>query len=341
MKGSSTMKTIASELGISVSTVSRAINGKTVVKEETKNKILDLAKKYSYTPNEIARSLQKSSTETIAVVLPDISETFFGIIVKEIQRVVEQSGYIIILADSNEKVDTEKKYLDMLFKRRIDALVLATVDCSGKTVRAFLDNDTPVVFIDNVPELYNIDAITVDNYAAGKLAVEHFCSNGHKNIAAIIGSDNETTGIERLEGFKLSLNENKLSFNKDLIAFGDYKQQSGYDAMVSLLKNREKNPFSAVFVTSEKMSYGALSAIYDFGLKVPDDISLIGFDVHNQPDFMHIAVTSVCQPEEEIGKKVGELITSRLLKTGEHFADKKRQVLMPFLSVGNTVKKLD
>lgn len=134
-----TIKELAKQLGISASTVSRALNSKSVVKEDTRQMVLEAAKKYSYMPNEIARSLQKSSTKTIAVVLPDISETFFGTIVKEIDRVVARQGYLMILTDTHENIENEQKYLNMLYTRRVDALVLATVDTSGRTVSRYLN----------------------------------------------------------------------------------------------------------------------------------------------------------------------------------------------------------
>ena len=116
MKSNSTLKYIANEMGVSVSTVSRALNGKSVVNEETRKKVIEMAKKYAYVPNEVARSLQKSSTETVAVVLPDISESFFSKIVKEIERVMVRHGDMIILADTHERPDKEKKYLEMLYR---------------------------------------------------------------------------------------------------------------------------------------------------------------------------------------------------------------------------------
>lgn len=337
MKESSTLKYIAKELGVSVSTVSRALNGKTVVKEATRQRVLEAAKKYNYMPNEVARSLQKSATETIAVVLPDVSETFFGTIVKEIERVVARAGYMIILADTHEKAAKEQKYLDMLFKRRIDALVLATVDLSGDSVRTFIDRGVPVVFIDNVPELDAIDAITVDNSKASRMAVEYLCSCGHTDIATIIGSNEETTGTERLSGYKRALSENKIPFNCSLVAYGDYKQESGYNAMVSLLDKRQENPFTAVYVTSEKMTYGAMRAIRDRGLCVPDDISVVGFDIHNHTDDRRQKITTIVQPEELIGQRVGEILLKRL--SGDN-SELCRELLEPALEKGDTVKKL-
>ena len=339
MKESSTLKYIAKELGVSVSTVSRALNGKSVVKEATRDRILSAAKKYNYVPNEVARSLQKSSTNTIAVVLPDVSETFFGTIVKELERVVAREGYMIILADTHEKADKERKYLDMLFKRRIDALVLATVDLGGDSVKTFIERGVPVVFIDNVPSISDIDSITVDNVSSGHIAIDYLCERGHTRIATIIGSKEETTGTERLLGYKNALAEHGIDYSESLVAFGDYKHQSGYDAMNELLSRREECPFTAVYVTSEKMTYGALKAIRDRGLSVPEDISVVGFDIHNHTDDRRQKITTICQPEELIGSKVGELLVKRLSEEKSDFSA-ERKLLQPYLEKGDTVKKL-
>ena len=342
MTKGSTLKYIAKELGVSVSTVSRAVNGKTVVNEETRKRVLDAAKKYSYTPNEIARSLQKSTTDTIAIVLPDVSETFFGIIVKEIERVVARKGYMVILSDTHEKPEKEQKYIDMLFKRRVDALVLATVDCKGESVKKFLDNGTPVVFIDNIPELENIDAITINNRKASILAVEYLSSNGHKNIAGIFGSEDETTGAERFAGYKDGLLKCGIKYNSEVVALGDYKLESGYDAMKKLIEKRKINPFTAVYVTSEKMTYGALRAIRDAGLRVPEDLSVIGFDINNLADDRRQMITTIRQPEKEIGKMVGDLLLNRLENADKDTPVKEysRTLLEPILEKGDTVRKI-
>ena len=335
----STLKYIAKELGISASTVSRAVNGKSGVKSSTKEKVLEAVEKYSYTPNEVARSLQKSSTETIAVVLPDISETFFGTIVKGIENIVSKNGYMLFLADTHEKAEKERKYLDILYKRRVDALVLATVDNNGDVVKKFLDNEIPVVFIDNIPNLDDINAITIDNEKAGEIATDYLISCGHKKIATIIGSDQETTGRERLNGYKNSLKLHKISVDKGLIKYGDYKLESGYRAMCELLENRENSPFSAVFVTSEQMTYGAIRAIRERNLTIPQDISIVGFDIHNLKDDRRQMITSVRQPEDVIGKKVGELLIEQLNPDNPHPKISKI-FLDPFLEKGDTVKKI-
>lgn len=332
--GNSTLKQIAGELGISISTVSRALNGKRVVKEETRQRVLTLAEKYSYTPNEIARSLQKSSTQTIAVVLPDISETFFGTIVKEIDRVVSRKGYMLLLADTREKAEKECKYLDMLYTRRVDALVLATVAIDGRSVSRFLDRGTPVIFIDNVPSMQDPYAITIDNRKASVMAVEHLAKRGHRRIAVIIGSEEETTGAERLEGYREGLRLHGLPQDPRLIAHGDYKRRSGYDAMKQLLSRREECPFTAVYVTSEKMTYGAVQALREEGLRIPEDISVVGFDIHAAESDLQQKITSLRQPEQTIGKLVGE----HLLQCLANPKGKTHRILLdPFLEEGETV----
>lgn len=336
---STTISELAKELGLSVSTVSRALNGKSVVKEDTRQLVVEAAKKYSYMPNEIARSLKKSSTKTMAVVLPDISETFFSTIVKEIDRVVAKQGYMIILADTHENIENEKKYLDMLYTRRVDALVLATVDCSGNTVRRFMESDAPVVFIDNVPELQELDAVMIDNRQASRMAVECLISRGHRQIAVIAGSEKETTGVERLAGYEEAMKEYGISVNRKLIAYGDYKQESGYVQMKRMLERRFENPFSAVYIVSEKMTYGAMKAIEESGFRVPEDISVVGFDIHEVGMEPRQKITSVRQPEAEIGRKVGELLLRRLdhLAKNRDQGEHKRLFLEPFLEEGETV----
>ena len=336
-----TLKYIAKELNISVSTVSRALNNKNIVKDETRKKVLELADKYSYTPNEIARSLRKSSTDTIAIVLPDISETFFGNVVNEIDKEISDKGYMILLADTHEEIEKEQKYLDMLYKRRVDALVLATVDFECSAVQRFLDNDVPVVFIDNIPNIKNINLVVTDNKKASRMAIEYLHSQGHRDVAAIIGSEKESTGLERLNGYVMIQKELNMKPNANLVKYGDFKYMSGKECMNELLKNRDKNFFSAVYITSEKMTHGAVDAILESGLKIPEDISVVGFDVHDYNQRSSLKITSIKQKEEEIGKKVGNLLLKCLKsKKNEDVLISENIVLEPYIEYGGSVKEI-
>lgn len=341
MTKSSTLKEIAEKLNVSVSTVSRAVNKKEYVKEETRERVLKALEEYHYVPNEVARSLKKQSTRTIGVVVPDICETFFGTIIKGIDQVVSPHGYSIIVADTNESRKNEEKYLELLYQKRIDALVLATVNLNGKKVLQYLNSKIPVVFIDNIPKLrIPIESVTIDNARASQIAVEYLLEHGHQRIATIMGSIEETTGYERVVGYKRTLTEHGITVDDHLIQYGNYKENEGYLCMRRLLENRPKASFTSVYVTSEMMTFGAIKAIRQYGLRIPNDISLIGFDVHDKAGLVHPSITSVRQPEAMIGTRTGELLLERLSHIDAGRMDDReneRFLLEPYLEEGQSV----
>lgn len=341
MEKSSTLKEVAKKLNVSVSTVSRAVNNKEYVKEATREKVLRALEEYNYVPNEIARSLKTQSTKTIGVVLPDICESFFGMIIKGIDKVVAKYGYTIIVADTNENRKNEEKYLSILYQKRIDALVLATVDLKGQKVVQYFDNSIPVVFIDNIPQLErSIDFVTIDNFEASKKAVHYLLKKGHKKIATIIGSIEETTGYQRMEGYKDVLEEAGIPVQEELIQYGNYKEDKGYQCMCALLDNKDKCDFTAVYVTSEMMTFGAIKAILNRGLRIPEDISFVGFDVHDKAGLVSPAITTIRQDEEQIGRRTGELLISKLKNKEGNDNTGSRILLEAYLVEGQSVKDL-
>lgn len=338
--GTSTVKDIAEKLNLSVATVSRAINNKEYVKEETRQRVLQALKEYNYVPNEIARSLKLQSTKTVAVIVPDICEAFFGKIIKGIERTIAHREYSIIVADTDEKKENEKRYLDMLFQKRIDALVFATVDLSGDYVKNYFSS-YPIVFIDNIPELEDVDCVVIDNAKASRMAVEYLIERGHREIAVIIGSVKETTGYARREGYLDTLKHYGIPIDPDLIQYGNYKEDAGFRCMETLLKQRDEHPFTAVYVTCEMMTFGAIKAIHARGLRIPEDISLVGFDIQDRAKLISPSITTVRQPESVIGRKVGELLLKRLDEkdSGKHASEKI--LLEPYMEEGESVKRIN
>lgn len=308
-----TLKDIAKELNVSVSTISRVVNNKTYVNPKTRKMVLEGLAKYNYVPNQVARSLKKRSTETVGILVPDISENFFAQIIKGIDEVLGRKKYSIILADSNESPKKEEHYLKLLYQNRIDALVLATVSKDYSALNMYYANNIPVVFIDNIPDLeHDIDCVIINNQKASIIAVNHLVENGRRDNAIIIGSPDETTGYERLEGYKRALEHHNIAINENLIKYGNYKENTGYSCMKELIENRSKDPFTGVFIGSEKMTYGAIKAIKEFNLRMPEDVALVGFDVHDKSGLITPGITSIRQPENNIGKIVADLIIKRL-----------------------------
>ena len=331
----STIVSIAKQLNISTATVSRALNNKGNVKESTRERVLEAAREFNYIPNQLARSLQNAKTNTIAVVIPDITEDFFGNITAQIDHVVSRDKFMLLVCDTHENATLEKKYLDMLHERRVDAIVLATVDLTGNTSRRIRESGIPIVYIDNIPSCEEIKSITIDNQLASHIAVDYLFEKGHRKIAGIFGSQEETTGCERYRGYIGALSEHDLSKDLNLIEFGDYKYASGYRCMKNLLSNEK---MTAVYVTSEKMTYGAIKAIQEAELCIPEDISVIGFDVHKGENPVVLPITSIRQPEMEIGTEVGDLLLK--IMGGYTIDDSGRIMLTPFIEEGRTVRSM-
>ena len=183
-----TLKDVANRLNLSVSTVSRVVNGKGYVKEETRQRVLACLEACNYVPNEVARSLQARETMTIGVVVPDLCETYFGRIIKEIDRVVADAGYMLMVTDTGESRQQERRYLDSLYQKRVDALVLSSVDVDDPNVSRYYTSGTPVIFLDNLPRIQGEDVhyVMVDNHQASALAVQTLIDRGHRQIALIV-----------------------------------------------------------------------------------------------------------------------------------------------------------
>ena len=309
-----TLKDVASRLNLSVSTVSRVVNGKGYVKEETRQRVLECLEACNYVPNEVARSLQSRETMTIGVVVPDLCETYFGRIIREIDRVVADAGYMLMVTDTGESRSQERRYLDSLYQKRVDALVLSSVDVDDPNVQRYFSSGTPVVFLDNMPHVDedHLHYVMVDNHQASALAVQTLIDRGHRNIALIVGSQDEPTGYERLEGYSHALQTNGIEVDPALIAVGNFKKDGGYRCMQQLLQNREAHPFTAVHVTSEMMTIGALQAIREAGYTVGKDIAVMGFDVHDDLGLATPTIACVCQPEAEVGHRIGHMLLQLL-----------------------------
>ena len=336
-----TLKDVANRLNLSVSTVSRVVNGKGYVKEETRQRVLACLEACNYVPNEVARSLQARETMTIGVVVPDLCETYFGRIIKEIDRVVAEAGYMLMVTDTGESRQQERRFLDSLYQKRVDALVLSSVDVDAPNVSRYYTTGTPVIFLDNLPRIQGEDVhyVMVDNHQASGLAVQTLIDRGHRQIALIVGSQDEPTGYERREGYCRAMDENGLTVNEELIAVGNFKKDGGYRCMQKLLSKREEHPFTAVYVTSEMMTIGALQAIREAGLAVGEDIAVIGFDVHDDLGLANPTIACVCQPEAEVGRSVGQMLL-QLLKPDVYGSAQNTKVwLQAQLQLGSSLGK--
>jgi len=302
---------IAKHLNISVSTVSRVINGKDRVSDETREKVLKAIKELNYSPNEIARSLRSRSSKTIGIIVPDISNEFFALLSKGAESVAKNNGYLLILCNSDYDEDMEKEYLEMLTQKQVDGIIIATVCKDEKYFEKILDSSIPTVFVDNLPQIKrNFNFVTIDNEKAAYDLTRYLIEKGYEEIAIITGKLQETSALERLDGWKRAMKEKGLKIHNDFIGIGDFKIESGYKIMKKMLEN-EKRP-KALLAANNKIAYGAIRAIREKGFTVPDDIYVVCFDATDDTGLMSIHPPSIIQPAEKIGEIALDIIIKRL-----------------------------
>ena len=312
------------------------INKKNNISKETEQKILEAIKKVGYVPNTVARNLKSQHTNTIGVVVPDISEPFFAQIIKSINAVAEERDYLITLCDSHEDPRRERRLVSLLNENRVEGIIVASVQNDRDIDKMLEQIGCPVVFIDNVPDNARADAVSTDNIAASTLAVESLVKNGHTGLVAIMGKKSEHTGYARYRGYLDALKAHGLPTDEERLRFGDYKEASGYAAMQEFLQSGLS--FSAVYVTSSKMTQGALKAIHEKGLRVPEDLSVIGFDIQDKFYFSSSGITTVLQDNAGIGSRAAEIVLERIENPSS--AKGNRVVLSPYVETRGSCRSL-
>jgi len=301
-----TIKDIAREAGVSVTTVSRVLNNKADVSDKTREKVLKIIDRLNYNPNSIARGLVMNKTYTIGLIVPDISNAFFAEIAKAIEDELREYGYSVIFCNTDNDKDREKESIDLLRSKQVDGLIGAFSHDSKDEVLALGKAGFPIVQIDRLVDDSQIPSVIIDNILSGYEATEYLIKKGHRRIAHITGALDTNTGIRRAEGYRKALQEYGIEIDEELVMEGDFSQESGYLAMKEILE-RNKD-LTAVFAGNDMMALGAYRAIYAAGLKIPEDISIIGHDDFTLASLVSPALTTMQQPIYKIGKVAASLL---------------------------------
>ena len=309
------LKDIAKILKVSTATISRATNDRYGISKRTREKILKKLKKINYQPNFIAKSLSQRKTSTIGVVIPSIEYSFFPELVRGIEAVASRKNYQIILCHSNESLNKENKEIQILLNKRVDGLIIAPVQ--GKSgARIYRDllikESVPFVLVTRYFKTVPTNYVGCDDRKGGYLAVKHLLELGHTRIAHIVGRHGISPYYDRLVGYKNALRDYGKHFDKKLIVTvkNMLNPDSGYQAMQKLLNM--DNPPTAIFSMNDLIAVGALRASEDHNLKVPGDISLVGFDDVFWASLIKPSLTTISQPKSEIGEKSAELLLEEI-----------------------------
>jgi LacI family transcriptional regulator len=308
-----TIKDIARELGISPSTVSRALKDHPDISSETKKAVNELADRLNYQPNIVALSLRQKKTNTIGVIIPEIVNTFFSTVISGIEDVAYEGGYNVILAQSNESYQREVTDMKALFNSRVDGMLLSL---SRETtnfdhIESIISKGVPIVLYDRFYSNPNLSKVIVDDYVGAKEAVLHLIDQGCKRIAHLEGAPNLIISKDRLRGYQDALSESHLEIRETYtVVCPNNSFEEGQRAAQKLLSL--STPPDAIFASNDPMAMGAIMAIKEKGLSIPDDVAVVGFSNYFFAQITDPSLTSVDQPGFEMGQEAARLLIRQI-----------------------------
>ena len=304
-----TMKDIARQTGLGLATISSYFNGGNV-REKNRIKIEAAIEELHYEVNEVARGLKTNATRTIGVVIPELNNTFCAEIITGMEDVLRSHGYATIVCDCRTDRKLEQEAVEFLIRRRVDGIINMPVDEEGKHLRKFQKTGKPIVLIDRRIQGISCDSVLVDNRKAAEDVVQCFIKNGHRNIGIIGGPEGIFTAQERLSGYSKALKEAGIPIRGSLIFHGDYTIQGGVRGLEELVRS---NPdMTAVFVTNYEMTMGAMIGVNELGIKIPEQLSMIGFDNLQFARACNPKLTIVSQPTDGIAREVARIMLEHL-----------------------------
>lgn len=307
-----TLKDVAKLAGVSTATVSHVINGTRFVSEELQKKVNDAMSALDYQPNMMARALKMGFQKTIGVIVPDCTNPFFAEISRAIDRYCFSKGYNIILCNTDNNLDQQSSYTNMLISKHIDGVIFISSDNSEEDVEKFQKHSIPIVIADRIGKYHNVDSIIVDNEKGGYEATKYLINRGFTKIGCISGPSFISSSSQRVLGYKRALKESNIELVDEYISVGDFHFAGGITAANDFLKLKEK--VEAVFATNDMMALGFIDTLRNQGVSVPKDVSVIGYDNIQLAQFMSPKLTTVAQPLEELAQTATNLLLKKINK---------------------------
>lgn len=307
-----TITEVAKRAGVSIGTVSNVISGNVPVSDHLKKRVLDAIRALDYHPNHIARSLKVRQTNMLGMVIPDITNPFFPEMVRGAEDAALAKGYLLVTANTDERIEREKNVVSVLRSRQVDGLLIAVAPARGELahLQSVMEAGIPIVCLDRVPPGISLDSVAVDNVKGAQDCVRHLIRSGHCEIAIITGSLALEIGRERLKGYEAALRDAEIAIRRELILEGDFREESGYRMAKEILLGQRRP--TALFVSNGVMTLGVLQALDEIGVRCPEDIALATFDDLPFGRAFHPHLTAVAQPTYEIGFQGANLLIDRI-----------------------------
>lgn len=329
-----TIYDVAREANVSMATVSRVVNGNPNVKPATRKKVLEVIRNLGYRPNAVARGLASKKTTTVGVVIPDISNAFFSEVTRGIEDIATMYHYNIILSNSDLRHERELQLIETLLEKQVDGLLFLGANVTPAHREIFSQGSIPVVLAATQDDEKKLPFVNINQQEAAREAVRVLLAEGHTHIGYIgVDLDDLVKGYPRFLGYQEALAEKGIPYHQEYVALGDSRYRAGYEAMSYFLQ--KKFPLTAVACASDEMSVGALHALQDAGKKVPEEMSVIGFNNIPLASQVRPLLSTVAVPMYDLGAVAMRLLTKYML--GEHI--ESEHVYLPFhLELRNSTK---
>ena len=306
----STIKDVAALAGVSFTTVSHVLNDTRPVSPEARARVLAAVEDLSYLPSAVARSLRKSETKTVGVLVPNVQNPFFAELVCGVEDACRQAGYSVLICNSDNNPLHQQQYMRTLLEKRVDGLLLSSTGDDASLIQNVGFAKLPCVTVDrHVPGL-RADRVAVHNELGARYAVRHLIDIGHRHIACISGPQSITVARERVAGWRAALKEAGLASDESLVFESDFSTSGGHLAARRLLAERPE--VTAVFVGNDMMAFGVLRAAAEAGRSVPQRFSVVGFDDIEMSRYVLPALTSVGVPLQQLGREAGRALIDRI-----------------------------
>ncbi len=307
-----TIEGIAKRAGVSKRTVSRAINNQYGIKAETRKKILDIIADLNYRPNALARALVTKQTKTLGLIVSDNANPFYAKLVRGVEDKATEKGYSVILFSTDEEYEKELKGIHLFIEKKVDGILVTPTQTHNEDILELQERNIPFVLMNRHFDDLETDYVIDDNKKGAYDAVNHLIKLGHKRIAHITGPFRISSVRERLQGYRDALTHNNIAFDRSLVIESDLHMESAEEITKRLL--RMKNRPRAIFAYSDLLAITALKTIKKEGLKVPDDVALVGYDDIDFSALLEVPLTTVSQPSYNIGRKSAAILIDGLEK---------------------------
>ncbi|MBB6734887.1 LacI family DNA-binding transcriptional regulator [Cohnella zeiphila] len=310
---------VASKANVSPATVSRVLNGHSYVKSSTREKVMRAIESLGYHPNAVAKNLRSQRSMTIGVIVPDINASYFAEIIKGIENMAYSRKYRVIICDAENQQDKEMEYLGLLMSRTVDGMILVTPSTADEEIVRLTDKGYEVAVIGRAVEHPKVPCIFTDNVKFSKEVVDYLVSLGHRDIVFLSGYANAVDSFERLEGYLKGLKEHHIPFRPELVENGNFNERGGYEAMKRLLD--KGLGFTAVYAANDEMALGVYKACDEAGLRIPEQLSVVGVDNNRISKYITPALTTVNQPKYAMGAVIAEKLIDQM--NADEFSEKR------------------